>query len=138
DLDDLPGQRPIDRPSRPMDRPSRPFDRPSRPFDRPSRPFDSPSRPFDSPSRQMASLLERGGRIASLPGTQREADALKRDFPDGKVYTGAQAQEAIARREMSQYRYLHFATHGFFNDASPMLSSIVLAQPTPGSKEDGF
>jgi CHAT domain-containing protein len=33
---------------------------------------------------------------------------------------------------------LHFATHGFFNDSSPLLSSIVLAQPAPGSTDDGF
>ena len=37
---------------------------------------------------------------------------------------------------------LHFATHGFLNDAAPLLSSIVLAQPDKcdpkAGKEDGF
>src|SRR4029077_9310695 len=28
--------------------------------------------------------------------------------------------------------------HGFLNDAAPLLSSVVLAQPEPGSTEDGF
>ncbi len=45
------------------------------------------------------------------------------------------------KRQAGRYRYLHFATHGFFNDAGPMLSSLVLADPPekgPGSEEDGF
>ena len=63
---------------------------------------------------------------------------MKRDFKDATVFTGRQAQETTAKKLAGQYRYLHFATHGFFNDASPLLSSIVLAQPEPGSHEDGF
>ena len=108
-----------------------------RPFDTPSRPFDTPSRPFDTPSRQMA-VLTRGKQIASLPGTQKEADILKKAFSDVVIYTGKEAKEETARKEMGRYRYLHFATHGFLNDTSPLLSSLVLAQPEKGSKEDGF
>jgi len=123
DLDDLPGQRPLAAPSRPFDAPSRPLEKPSRPIAVASRAFESVSRSFEA--------LSRGGRIAALPGTQREADALKKDFPGATILTGINAQESIAKSEGGKYRYLHFATHGFFNDASPMLSSIVLAQPRP-------
>jgi CHAT domain-containing protein len=73
-----------------------------------------------------------------LPGTRREADALKTDFPDARLQTEDKAQEAIAKSEAGNYRYLHFATHGLFNDAVPMLSSVVLAQPPKDSAEDGF
>ena len=33
---------------------------------------------------------------------------------------------------------MHFATHGFFNDAAPLLSAIVLALPDKKSGDDGF
>ncbi len=137
DLKDLPGQRPFDVPSRPFDVPSRPFDAPSRPFDVPSRPMDVPSRPFDAPSRTLPTLV-RGNHIASLPGTQREADALAKLFPDAAIFTGDKAQEAVVKQEAGKYRYLHFATHGFCNDAAPMLSAIVLAAPPKDSHDDGF
>lgn len=137
DLDNLPGQRPIDTPSRPIDTPSRPIDTPSRPIDTPSRPIDTPSRPIDSPSRAFDSV-SRGKAIVALPGTQREADALKKLFPTATLMTGSAAQEGRAKLEASKYKYLHFATHGFFNDAAPLLSSLVLAQPSSGSKDDGF
>jgi len=122
---------------RPFDRPSRPFDRPSRPFDRPSRPFDRPSRAVEGPADLMTTLVSAGG-IAPLPGTQREVEALQGVFPDAAVYTGSQAQAETARQQAGRYRYLHFATHGFFNDADPLLSAIVLAQPPPGSTDTGF
>ena len=118
----------------------RPFDRPSRPFDAPSRPFDRPSRPFDAPSRDLVSQL-RGGGMAALPGTQAEANALHRLYPTAAIYTGINAQEATFKREAGGYRYLHLASHAFFNDAAPMLSCVFLAAPPktgPGSEEDGY
>ncbi|WP_395146241.1 CHAT domain-containing protein, partial [Armatimonas sp.] len=114
DLDDLPGQRPIIGPDRPIIGPDR------------------------GPSSQMDRILTRGKTIAALPGTQREADVLKEHFPSAMILTDKNAQESIAKAESGKYRYLHFATHGFFNDASPLLSSLVLAQPSTGSKDDGF
>ncbi len=123
DLHELPGQRPIDRPSRPLDSPSRPL--------------TSPSRPLVAPSRAIQSL-SRNGKIISLPGTKREAEAIRRAYPRATVLVGTRAQETVARASMGQYRYVHFATHGFFNDASPMVSSIILAEPEKGSKDDGF
>jgi CHAT domain-containing protein/Tfp pilus assembly protein PilF len=130
DLKEVAGQRPFDAPSRP-------FDVPSRPFDVPSRPMDVPSRPFDAPSRTLPTLV-RGNHIASLPGTQQEADALAKLFPDAAIFTGDKAQEAVVKSEGGKYRYLHFATHGFCNDADPMLSAIVLAAPPKDSHDDGF
>ena len=144
----LEGQRPIDTPSRPIDQPSRPIDQPSRPIDQPSRPIDQPSRPIDQPSRALDALsraidsLARDyaetGAIKALPGTQREADALAKLFPGALLLTGDKAQESSVRASMADYRYLHFATHGFVNDASPMLSNVILAMPPKDAKEDGF
>lgn len=136
----IPGQRPIDTPSRPIDTPSRPIDTPSRPIDTPSRPIGSPSRPIDTPSRDL-SVQMRGGGIAALPGTQREADLLRRLYPDAALYTKRRAQESVFKQQAGKFKYLHLASHAFFNDAAPLLSAIFLAAPPatgPGSKDDGF
>ena len=77
----------------------------------------------------------RGGRTG---GTQREAEAIKRVFPDAAVYTRDAASEETIKSEAGKYRYVHLATHGFLNDAAPLLSSLVVAKPGPGSSEDGF
>jgi CHAT domain-containing protein/Flp pilus assembly protein TadD len=106
------------------------------PTEAPLRPIDRPSRPLQAPTRNL--LVPRGGRLVPLPGTQEEADLLKQGFKDAAIYTQEQAQEALAKREAGKYRYVHLASHAFFNDAAPLLSSVVLAQPPQGSPEDGF
>jgi CHAT domain-containing protein len=65
-------------------------------------------------------------------------DMLHKQFPDATVNTGRAAQESVVKSTAGQYRYVHLASHAFFNDASPLLSSIVLAQPPAGSQDDGF
>lgn len=103
------------------------------------RPLTINLRPLTINLRAMGTDFVRGdGAIAPLPGTQLEADAIKSNFPDALIATGDTAQEATAKEQGGRFRYLHFATHGVFNDASPLDSSIVLAQPLAGAKEDGF
>ncbi len=128
----LPGQRPIESPSRPIEAPARPIESPSRPIEAPSRPIEAPSRDF--------SVQMRGG-LAALPGTQKEANLLRALYPDAALYTGKRAQERAFKQQAGKYRYLHLASHAFFNDAAPLLSAIFLAAPPasgPGSNEDGF
>ncbi len=100
-----------------------------------SSPAAGGKRPIEALSRDV--IIPRGGKILRLPGTQREADALKLDFPQAAIYTGRDAQESTVKREAGKYRYIHFATHGFFNDASPLMSSIVLADPGPPAPNPG-
>ena len=73
-------------------------------------------------------------RIVALPGTQREADALSKLFPDAVVYTGKQAQEEVVKSEAGKYRYLHFATHGFF---APKEVKSALQVNSPGKELPG-
>src|SRR5262249_13781497 len=98
------------------------------------------SRPIDAASREIMAewCLPRGGRLGGLPGTKREAIAIQADFPETTAYLGEGAQEEKVKQEAGKYRYLHFATHGFFNEAAPMLSTLVLGKPADGSAEDGF
>ena len=84
-----------------------------------------------------AAITSQSAPLPPLPGTQVEADALLQNFPDARIYTGAAAQEATAKSEAGKYRYLHFATHGLFNDDAPLLSSIVLADPSNTVAADG-
>ncbi len=92
-------------------------------------------RPLSDPSRGV--FTQRGG-IAPLPGTQLEADAISKLYPDASIVTGAKVQETELVKELPKYRYLHFATHGLVNDTAPLQSAIVLAQPVKGSEDDGF
>jgi CHAT domain-containing protein/tetratricopeptide (TPR) repeat protein len=61
------------------------------------------------------------GMFDQLPRTREEIvavqDSFKERFEDGRVLLvrKAKATEATVRREVSHYRYLHLATHGFFN-----------------------
>lgn len=72
-------------------------------------------------------LFDREGGIRALPGTGIEADAIKRDYPRALVFTGAQAQEALFKRQAEKCRFLRLAAHGVVDDTNPLLSSIILA-----------
>ncbi|WP_394796958.1 CHAT domain-containing protein [Armatimonas sp.] len=100
------------------------------------RPITAPNRPITAPNRDL--FLPRGTRLMDLPGTQREADALTKRFPKSTVYTRSKAQESVVKATASQFQRIHLASHAFVNDAAPLLSSIVLANPTPSSGDDGF
>ncbi len=125
----VPGQRPITVPDRPITVPDRPITVPDRPITVPDRPLTVPDRDLYVP---------RGTRLVDLPGTQREADALAKRFPSTTVYTRGKAQESTVKQSASQFQRIHLASHAFVNDAAPLLSSVVLANPTPGSGDDGF
>lgn len=119
---DLPGQRPLWEPTRPL-------------FE-PTRPLFEPARPLSEPARDMTeSVLH---RRLDLPGTRREASAIRRLFPHSMVLTGHAAQESAFKKQARPFRRIHLASHAFVNDAAPMLSSILLAMPNKGSSEDGY
>lgn len=73
-----------------------------------------------------------------LPDSARQVRAVAALYrPDGQAYTGAEASEDRWKREAPRYRILQFATHAVFDDRSPLYSHIALAEPGPGSSEDG-
>jgi CHAT domain-containing protein len=63
-------------------------------------------------------------------------DSFEKDFPDGKVrpLRGDSATESAFRKEASQHRWLHLATHGFF--APPEVASALA--PTKEDRARGF
>ena len=122
--------------SRPITVPDRPLTVPDRPLTVPDRPLTVPDRPLTVPDRDL--YVPRGTKLVDLPGTQREADALAKRFPQATVYTRGKAQESVVKQSAAQFKRIHLASHAFVNDAAPLLSSVVLANPTPGSSDDGF
>jgi CHAT domain-containing protein/tetratricopeptide (TPR) repeat protein len=84
----------------------------------------------------------RGGAISRLPFTRREAKAILSLVPAGQRMEAldfAASQETASSPELAQYRYVHFATHGFADSAHPELSGIVLSLvDREGRERSGF
>ncbi|MFL6209576.1 MAG: CHAT domain-containing protein [Pyrinomonadaceae bacterium] len=81
-------------------------------------------------------------RIERLPFTRREAAEILSLVPAAERLEALDfdASRAIATSPaLSQYRYVHFATHGFLNAMHPELSGIVLSLVNrQGAEQDGF
>jgi CHAT domain-containing protein len=77
-----------------------------------------------------------------LPFTRQEATRLLALSPKHVSFgaTDFQANRATCSRvELSQYRYVHFATHGVLDAERPGLSSLVLSLvDAQGKAQDGF
>jgi len=84
---------------------------------------------------------ERGGATwTAIPHTRDEVLAIARLYPPGErvLRLGEAATEsAVKKEDLRQYRYLHFAVHGFADEANPSRSGLVLSQGKDGD-EDGI
>jgi CHAT domain-containing protein/tetratricopeptide (TPR) repeat protein len=82
----------------------------------------------------------RGLDLRPLPATRREIDALRSLYPrESRTYLGAAATEERAKAT-SDASLVHFACHGFADEASPLESSLALSVPAdwrPG-RENGL
>lgn len=83
-----------------------------------------------------------GMAIARLPFSRREAQAIKAAAPPGEAMEAVDFEASRARAmsaELSQYRIIHFATHGLLNSEHPELSGIVLSLvDRQGQPQNGF
>jgi CHAT domain-containing protein len=81
-------------------------------------------------------------KFERLPFTLQEAQAIAAVIPktDIKEAIGFDASlNAILLENLRQYRILHFATHGVFNNSHPELSGIVLSLiDKSGRPQNGF
>ena len=87
---------------------------------------------------QMNSLY-RDNILGPLPEAEREVKSLGNLYgtKQSSVFVGSEALEEFIKNKLGQYRILHFATHGVFDNASPLYSYLALAQ-SPGGTEDGL
>lgn len=82
------------------------------------------------------------GKTPALPASRDEAEAILAVAPRG---TGLKAmgfdasRATISKPELAQYRFVHFATHGFVDYEHPELSGLVLSMvDKDGRPQDGF
>lgn len=84
----------------------------------------------------------RDGAISRLPFTRREAKAILSLVPAGQRMEAldfSASRDTAVSPELGQYRYVHFATHGFADSAHPELSGIVLSLvDRRGREQSGF
>ena len=80
-------------------------------------------------------------RIPRLPYTRQEASEILKAAPRGENLSAlglAANRMAVLSPTLGQYRYLHFATHGYLDAERPGLSALLLSmldernQPTDG------
>lgn len=78
-------------------------------------------------------------RMVDLPGTEKEIKEIKYLFigtttrPTALLEKNA-SENALKNTNLSDFKYLHFATHGVVNESKPELSKIFLS---PDNQEDG-
>jgi CHAT domain-containing protein/Tfp pilus assembly protein PilF len=93
-------------------------------------------------SAQDTGVGDASVKIQRLTYTRREAKQITALVPQSarKEALDFDANRAAATNpELSQYRYVHFATHGFLNSVHPELSGIVLSLvDADGVDQDGF
>ena len=77
-----------------------------------------------------------------LPGTRQEANTILNLVPENSrvAYFDFQANRANAQsNQLSQYRFIHWATHGFANAQKPELSGVVMSLVQEnGQQQDGY
>lgn len=71
---------------------------------------------------------------APLPGATKEAQAIGQLLNVSPLIAQA-ATEASVKSQISQAKMIHFATHGFFDEAVPLKGGLALA---PTGQEDGL
>lgn len=78
--------------------------------------------------------------ISDLPNSKVEAEQIARLFPPKEVtlMVGKDASETTVKNiNLSQYRMIHFASHGLIDEQKPQFSALLL-YPGAGKLEDGF
>ena len=84
------------------------------------------------------------GRMPNLPGTLEEVKNISRVVENTKIFTGDEVTEnriknLSNRGVLSDYKVIHFATHGIVIPELPELSAVVLSQfKKERGGEDGF
>lgn len=83
-----------------------------------------------------------GMYVPRLPGTRQEAEQIVAMVPaaEGRLALDfAASRETATNAELSQYRYVHFSTHGLLNSVHPELSGVVFSLVNErGEAQDGF
>ncbi len=98
---------------------------------------------LDAKENKAIGTIVRSGQISCIPGTEKEVKEIEKHFESNnqktEVKIGLEATENfIKNHPISDYRFLHIASHGFINVESPSLSGILLYKDTSMIQEDGI
>ncbi|MBN1240548.1 MAG: CHAT domain-containing protein [Gammaproteobacteria bacterium] len=103
------------------------------------------SSPLLAGASPLSGLIVRssvGGSLGRLPATAREADLIAALAPSGNLFVArgfAASRDAVIRMDLTQYRYIHFATHGLVDSRYPGLSALALSRfDAEGRPQEGF
>jgi CHAT domain-containing protein len=96
--------------------------------------------------RALRAALKKGsvteGSLPRLPSSRVEAQAIRDEAAgmDAFLALGLDASLATLKSaDLSQYRFIHFATHGLIDSENPELSSLVLSLvDSKGERQNGF
>lgn len=80
--------------------------------------------------------------LLPLPATENECMDIRKLLMlnkfDTRTFVGKQAKESVMKtNKLTDYRYIHLATHGSVNENHPELSQIFLNPDSSATKEDG-
>jgi len=93
-------------------------------------PHYPPGNPADSAASQKAYLRNLTGfHWTPLPYTRRELERIAESYPAAHLYLGDDATEERVKAVARDARVLHFATHGYLDDRTPLDSALVLTIP---------
>ena len=92
--------------------------------------------------RALEFIRDGSWKVPRLAATRQEADAIAATVPANlalkKVGFDASRGTALGS-ELAQYRIVHFATHGVFDNENPGLSGLILSLfDEKGQPQDGF
>jgi len=100
-----------------------------------------------NPPSKQNSLLQRSANQSNvsfvrLSGTRQEAEQISALVPASETlqtFDFAADRAAVTSSNLSQYKIIHFATHGIFNTVNPELSGVVLSLvDKKGAPQNGF
>jgi len=89
-----------------------------------------------------SALRARGLLLEPLPGTRTEVESIAKLFPDSQqlaLYFGDSAtKDAVFRTDLSQFRFLHFATHGLLPTESNLVEPALVLSRDPHKPDAMF
>ena len=110
--------------------------------------YQEATAPEESMDRQLVKatadtgIASYGLSVPRLPGTRQEAEqivAMVSPTERRLAVDFAANRDTATNAELSQYRYVHFSTHGLLNSVHPELSGLVLSLVNErGEPQDGF
>jgi CHAT domain-containing protein len=96
----------------------------------------------DAKALQRAAADTEMSQFLRLRFTRSEAEGIAAFVPAAQKLTAldfAASRATLARQDLNQFRFLHFATHGVLNSRHPELSGLVLSLvDEAGKTQDGF